>query len=298
LNKFSSLKHINFLDSYKSIFIMTAKKIYFYLILIGAITIFISCNSRNKLEKEADQHLQEIEQLIQQNELNAAKITIDSFHTKYPRLVAKRRIAEAYKDTITRRECRRTIAYCDSLLPIKEREADSLLQYFRLGKNPKYQEIGNYIYKTQSTEANANRTYLKAYVDENADYYLISQYIGPKIEHSSVEVSNGQVFAHTDTIDTSSPFYLSFSDETGRWEIVTFKNETENGVSAFISQYINEPLKVTLHGRKNYSYFLQNADKKAIMETYHLWIVKKDINRLKKEIQKAQLKIEQINKRN
>lgn len=34
------------------------------------------------------------------------------------------------------------------------------------------------------------------------------------------------------------------------------------------------------------------------METYHLWVVKKDINRLKKEIQKAQLKIEQINKRN
>ncbi|HOL00999.1 MAG TPA: hypothetical protein PK860_05595, partial [Paludibacteraceae bacterium] len=246
---------------------MTYKKVSLNLIIVSIIFFFISCNSRSKQEKEADQHLQEIEQLIQQNELNAAKITIDSFHAKYPRLVAKRRIAEAYKDTITRRECRKTIAYCDSLLPIKEREADSLLQYFRLEKNPKYQEIGNYVYKTQSTEANANRTYLKAYVDENADYYLISQYVGPKIEHNSVEISNGEVFAHTDTIDISSPFYLSFSDETGRWEIVTFKNEAENGVSAFVSQYINEPLKVTLHGRKNYSYFLQNADKKAIMET-------------------------------
>lgn len=263
-----------------------------------SIIFLAACNSRAKQEKEADNQLQKIQQLIQQNELNAAKIAIDSFHTNFPRLVAKRRIAEAFQDTITRRECKRTIAYCDSILPFKQKEADSLLLNFRLEKNEKYQDIGNYVSKTQSTEANAARTYLKAFVDENADYYLVSQYMGPKIEHTSVEISNGEVFAHTDTIDITSASYLSFSDETGRWEIVTFKNEAENGVSEFISQYMNENLKVILHGKKNFSYFLQNNDKKAIKETYHLWIVKKDINRLKKEIEKAKLKIEQINRRN
>jgi len=265
--------------------------------ILVMVVIFSSCNKREAQEKDADKRLKHIEQLIAGNALNAAKIEIDSIHSLYPRLVSKRKIAAALADTIVRRESARTLAYCDSILPLKQQEADSVQRNFRLEKNEKYQQFGSYIYKTQLTESNTNRIYLKAYVDENADLYLISNYCGTKIEHTSIEVSANDVYAHTDTLSTSSSAYHSFNDDGSHWESLTFKNQEDKGVTAFIAQNQGARLRVTLSGKKPYVYYLNDGDKKAIAETYHLWIVKKDVAQLQKEIKKATLKIEKINKR-
>jgi len=276
------------------------KRIFFFILIF---TLFISCNSRKKLEKQADIRLKQIEQLISKNALNAAKIEIDSFHLLFPRLVSKRRVAAAFEDTILRRESSRTLAYCDSILPYKQHETDSIQMNFRFEKDKIYQETGNYIYKTQKTENNSTRIYLKGYVDGNADFYLISNYCGNELDHVTVEVLANDLFAHTDTIVTSDPSYHSFTDGGQRWEVVTFKNEAGKSVAAFISQYSTMPVKVILHGKKNYSYYLADSDKKAITESYHLWIVKTDVMKLQKEIKKAhaiidRIKLEKSNKTN
>lgn len=259
-----------------------------------AIVFLVSCNTREKQEKEADIRLKRIEQLINRNSLNAAKMEIDSIHSLYPRLVNKRRIAASLADTITRRESARTLAYCDSILPLKQHEADSIQKNFRYEKDKIYEEVGNYIYKTQITESNTNRIYLKSYVNENADFYLISNYCGGKLEHTTIEVTANGLFAHTDTIVTSDPNYHSFTDGGQRWEVVTFKNEAGKDIAAFIAQYAALQIKVILHGKRNYSYILESSDKKAIVETYNLWIVKKDVVKLQSEIKKATGKIERI----
>jgi hypothetical protein len=54
---------------------------------------------------------------------------------------------------------------------------------------------------------------------------------------------------------------------------------------------------VTLLGSKKIEYQLPESDKKAIEASYHLWIVKKDIMRLEREILKAQVIIGNINLR-
>ena len=267
------------------------KGVFFFILIF---TFLTSCNSREKQEKQADIRLKHIEQLIDRNLLNAAKIEIDSIHLLYPRLVNKRRIAAALEDTIVRRESSRTLAYCDSILPKKQHESDSIQKNFRFEKDKIYQETGNFIYKTQQTESNTNRIYLKAYVDENANLFLISNYCGGKLEHTTVEVIANELFAHTDTIDTSDPNYHSFTDGGLRWEVVTFKNEAGRDVASFVAQYVSRQIKVILHGKRNYVYYLADSDKKAITETYHLWIVKKDVVKLQNEIKKASAKIERI----
>jgi len=264
------------------------------ILIFVTLALFISCNSRRSEEKKADERLKHIEQLINENALNAAKIEIDSIHLLFPRLVDKRREAQALEDTIVRRESSRTLAYCDSILPVKQHEADSIQRNFRFEKDSNYQEVGNYVYKTQRTENNTNRTYLKTLVDGNADFYLISNYCGGKLEHSSVKVSANDFFANTDTIDTSNAFNHSFIDGGTRWEAVTFKNEADKGVAAFITQYASMRIKVTLYGKKSYVYYLADNDKKAIVETYRLWVVKKDVAKLQEEIKKATIKIERI----
>ena len=172
---------------------------------------------------------------------------------------------------------------------------DSVQKNFRFEKDAKYQEIGNYVYKTEQTESNANRTYLKSYVDENADFYLISNYCGAKIEQQSVEVSSGDLFAHTDTISLSDPNNHRFDDGGSHFESIMFKNESGKNVFEFIAQNNSKVLKVTLHGTKKLTYFLPDADRKAIVETYHLWKIKKDVVQLKKEIKKAKIRINRIN---
>jgi len=78
---------------------------------------------------------------------------------------------------------------------------------------------------------------------------------------------------------------------------LTFKNQEDKGVGAFIAQNSGSRLKVTLYGKKSYIYYLSDSDKKAIAETYQLWIIKKDVAQLQKEIKKATVKIERINAR-
>jgi len=265
-------------------------------ILVMALVFFVSCSSRHKQEKLADERLKRIEMLIKANSLNAAKIEIDSIHYLYPRLVNKRRIAAAFADTIAFIESSRNLTYCDSILPFKQREMDSIQKNFRFEKDVKYQDVGNYVYKTQQTESNTSRIYLKSYVDENADIYLISNYCGGKIEQTSLEVSVKDLFAHTDTLETSNPAYHSYNDGGSHWETLTFKNNADKGVSAFIAQNSTARIKITLYGKRSYVYYLADADKKAIVETYHLWKVKKDVVNLQKEIKKAKVIIERINR--
>lgn len=260
------------------------------------LAVFTACDSRKEQEKQADIRLKHIEQLISQNTLNTAKIEIDSIHILFPKLIEKRKIAAAFEDTIVRRESSRTLAYCDSILPKKQHELDSIQRNFRFEKDESYQEFGNFVYKTQLTESNAGRIYIKSYVDENSDLYLISNYCGPKIEHSSIEVSVNDLLARTDTLATTNAANHSFNDGGTHWETLTYKNNAANGVAGFITQEASKRIKVSLHGKKSYVYYLTDSDKKAIAETYRLWIVKKDVTQLEKEIKKARKRIARINK--
>ena len=271
------------------------KKISIILKSILIISILFSCDSRKAQEENADKRLKHIQELIDQTSYNAAKNEIDSIHTLFPMLVNKRRIAAALSDTVLRRESSRSLAFCDSILPGKIHEMDSIQKNFRFEKDKKYQETGNYVYKTEQTESNATRTYLKTYVDENADFYLVSNYCGGKIEQQSVEVSANELFAHTDTISLSDPNNHRFDDGGSHFESIIFKNESGKTVVEFITQSTSKVLKITLHGKRSYTYYLADADKKAIIETYHLWKVKKDVVQLHKEIKKATLRIMRIN---
>ncbi|MDR0370432.1 MAG: hypothetical protein LBH80_01050 [Prevotellaceae bacterium] len=271
---------------------------YIFLFAVLFLTLFGACNSRTKLEKEVDARLEQISRLIEDNNWNTAKNEIDTIHALYPRLVEKRRMAQAYKDTIERREAVKTIAYCDSMLNFKRHEADSLQKMFGFEKNEQYQEHGSFVYKNLIIENNLDRSYLRAEVNETADFFLISHYRGAsKIAHNSLKVSTpDDFFAITDSIPELI-FKHSFTDDGIRWESVTFKNENASDVGMFIALHQQENIKVKLLGNRSITYQLTPNDRKAITETYKLWVVMSDVVRLKREILKSKAKIEQIKER-
>ena len=269
----------------------------FFPVIIVLVVLMSSCSRRARDEKAADQQLLQIQQLIEENNYQAALGSIDSLHRIYPRLVSKRRIAAAYRDTIIRRQSSALLAVSDSLLPLKIRQVDSLQKNFRYEKDDKYQEFGNFVYKTQITEQNINRNYLKCYVDDNADIYLISNVSGTKLNHTGVKVSAGDIFAQTDTTQSSNGVFHNFSDGGGYWESLTFKNENDGGIVQFISQHQSEKIKVNLFCKKNVSYILNDQDKKAIAATYELRLLKRDLKKLQNDMKAATIRVGQINLR-
>ena len=260
--------------------------------------LLVGCNSQKKEVLKADNQLLIIENLIEINALNAAKLKIDSFHTNFRNLVDKRKIASALEDTITRRECRRTLVYCDSIYPIKKHEFDSITQYFRFEKDTVYEQFGNYTHKSQLTEQNSNRNYLKCIVDENARLKLISNYTGTKIAHIGIEVRSGDFFAESDTTNKMNYSEHYYNNGGYYFERVTIENQAAEDIVNFIFNNNSSVIQVTLKGKSNYKYRLTNVDIKAISASYHLWIVKKDVIKLEKEIQKSNIKIQKINFRN
>jgi hypothetical protein len=268
------------------------RKLSFFSIFI--VFLFISCNNRRqKEEQQADKMLSEITQLISANKYSSAKTEIDSLHKTFPRLVAKRKIAAAYADTIVRRESGRTLDYCNKILPEKLKQLEALKKDFRFEKDAKYQEVGSYIYKTQTTDKTINRNLLRCYTDENADFFLESCYTGSKINHYAVKVSVNELSARTDTQKRNGVFH-NFDDGANYFETLTFHNEDENGIAAFIATQPKAVIKVTLIGSKNYSYTLSDQDKKAIEVTYRFRTLLNDTKKLQQEIMKATIKIGNI----
>lgn len=261
--------------------------------------VFSSCNSgRKQNERDIASRFSHIEDLIGRNLLNAAKIELDSIHILHPRAIDARRTARVLQDTILLRENRRTLAFCDSILPIKQHEVDSIRRNFRLEKDETYQTVGNFVHRSLRIEQNLNRNYLRAFVDENADFFLVSQFTGNnRINHTSVRVSVGSIFATTDTIPTSSPFNHSFADGGMHWEMVTFRNEAAREVPVFIAQYADQRIRIALTGDRNAVFYLTEIDRRALADTYNLWVAMKDVVMLEREIERATAMIQLINER-
>ena len=271
----------------------------FTIFSIGIIISFSlsSCNSRQSEEKKAENRLLKIEQLISENAYHAAKLEIDSVHALYPRLVDKRREAQVFMDTIVRRESARTIIYRDSVLSQKRKEVTAMQHNFKFEKDEKYQEIGTFVHQALLTEANVRRNYLKIYIDEHANFYLVSYYCGSKISHTQVVVSCDSFFAETSVVDTSNPSNYSFTNDGQEWEMVTFEKEDAAKIAEFITNYADKRIKITLKGEKSDTYYLSERDKKAIVESCDFWAVIKEVVQSEREIKQATAKIEHIKQR-
>lgn len=146
---------------------------YKYLCALGLSVLLVACTNGKKQDSEIDTKNNNVSQLIAQNNLEEAKAEIDSIHKHFPRKIDKRRIAAALSDTITLIESRATLTLAENTIPMLIARADSLRKNFRYEKEEKYQDFGNFVYKTQITEQNIARNYLKCFIDEHSNIFLL-----------------------------------------------------------------------------------------------------------------------------
>ena len=254
-------------------------------IALAAITL-AACN---QTEKEAQARLNNARSMYERNEFFAAKSEIDSLRALYPKEYKVLKEGLALMRQVELKEAERTIAFCDSLLPIKIEEAEALKKGFNFEKDSVYEEIGNYIWKQQTIERNVQRCYIRSGVNEKGEIYLASVfYGGAPINHTGIKVStpDGQ-FAETASIAYDGGVNYRFKDLGKTTEVVTYKGEKGLDAAKFISTNVKERIKAEYTGGKPYTIYIADGDKKAIAATFDLAIVLSDLENLIKEKDKS-----------
>ena len=228
--------------------------------------------------KAARARLDKAREMYAANDLFGAKNEIDSIRALYPKEVDVLRESLSLMREVELREAERNIAYCDSLLPIKEAEAAELTKGF---------------WKQQTIERNVQRCYIRCGVSEKGEMYLTSVYFGGHpIEHTGIRLSlkDGQ-FATTASIPFDGGLNYRFKDMGNTTEVVTYKGE--NGMEAIKFIYVNqkERIKVEYTGGKPYVIYIADGDKRAIAATYDLATVLSDVENMRTLKAKSEKKI-------
>lgn len=271
------------------------KKSITYILLFSS--LFIS--SCNKTTKEAQARLDQAKALFAQDEFAAAKTEIDSLRTLYPKEFKVLKEGLTLMRQVEMKEAIRNIAYVDSLLPIRQQEAEVLAKAFTYEKDSIYEETGNYIYKQQTIERNLERCYIRAGVNERGEYYLSSVYNGTSpINHTNIKLSTKEdIYVETAIIPFDGGVNYRFENLGRTTEVVTYKGE--NGLDAlqFIAEHQKERIKVNFQGGKSYIIYIADGDKKAIAATYEFALVLGDIDQLSKEKNKSLQRIDYLKRK-
>lgn len=261
----------------------------YFLILITALSLF-ACTQQKEEDNGAELLYQEARQAFADGNVNRCKLLIDSIHSAYRMDVEVRKQAAALMQEVKIYEDERTQHYIDSLRPIRQSQFDSLARDFRISGDTAYYDYVKYVHRSQSSAV--PRISLIAEVKDNGELQLISVYMGKKLDHKRVRVTNKEnFFVESNEISLDSPYNNQFDDFGTRWEYLTLTEGNQNDLASFISSNAETQLKVTLfadsidtkRGRKavTYTYLLDPQDRKAIKEAVEFSNVTKDLNKMR-----------------
>ena len=267
-----------------------------YLIAAFLIACTAGCDST---EKEAGKLLRKAETSYTAGNLLTAKQQIDSIRTLYPKAYRVLRDGLQLMRRIEITEQERTIALCDSLLPLRRAAVDSLKGNFILEKDTAYNETGTYVYKTQTVERNLQRCYVRSQVSEKGEMLLASVYYGQKpLNHTSLRLSTPDgTYVETPAVPYDGGNNYRFEDLGMTTEVVTYRADQAKNAVQFICANPEERIKAEYKGGKPYIIYLSDIDKKAICATYRLAAVLNDIENMQQETEKSRKKLEYLQKK-
>ncbi|MGN0187439.1 MAG: hypothetical protein ACI392_06825 [Paludibacteraceae bacterium] len=244
--------------------------------IYGLLWLLTSCVGTPTDDERAQQFIDSAQILFEANNLEAAKLQLDSLHQNFPQLVRYRRQADTLAWRIELCEIDRNLRYIDSLLPIKTDEANRLMPPFKYEKNNQYQPYGTFTYNILRNEWNLGRSYVKPFTDERGQLYLMAHYCGTPLDYTCLRISVDDFFAETHPIDAADKH--TYTDLGVTHETALIAPNAIGTWPEFWTAHQDEPVKITFVGQKrNYAYLPSKDERKAFVETYRLATVLADI---------------------
>ena len=192
------------------------------------------------------------------------------------------------------KEQQKTLVYLDSMMVEKQTQLDAVKGQFVLEKDTAYQEIGNWFYPSQVVEKNTGRSFLRGQVNELGEMSLTSIYCaGGKLNHTSVKVSVGELFAETPMTKDS----YTTTDLGRTIEKADYKVGEDGGVVGFIAANKDKNIQLTFIGDKTYRTAMQKNDRKAIAELSELARILSGMEEIRKQQKEANLKIQFVTRK-
>lgn len=264
-------------------------------ILFGVLALTAVLTGCNSDEQKAGQLFQRAEIAYATGDYNLVKLQIDSIRTLYPKAFEVRKAGIALMQRAELEEQKKTLAYLDSMMAVKQASLDLIKGNFVLEKDTAYQETGNYFYPTQVVERNIGRSFLRGQVSEAGEMSVTSIYCaGGSIHHTAVKVSVGDIFAQT----PDSPDSYETTDLGRNIEKADYKLGNDGGVIAFITANRDKKnIRLEFIGDRNYTTYMQPNDVKAIAELSNLARILSGIEEIKKEQKEANLKIQFVTRK-
>ena len=251
-------------------------------------------------EKAARTELDHAQALYESQQYPAARNAIDTLRMRYPKEVAVMKEALRLMRLVERGECERNIAYCDSLIPVREKEMETLKRGFVLEKDVRYDDVGRYVRPEHAVERNIGRSYLRCGVNEQGEIYIASVYSGAApINHTGLRVvAPDGTYAVTAEIPYDGGVNYRFRDDGRTTEVVTYAGDKGIDVIRFIDGSADGTrLRAEYTGGRAFAIALSEADRRAIRATLRLAEALTDIETLQKEREKSARKIAYVEER-
>lgn len=224
----------------------------------------ISCGSSD--ENKARVKLELGRSLLANRDTSGALIHLDSIAALYPKAVYSVNAAKNLIDEIR-----------FEFLHRKESELDSLQNLIAELEKPfekektEFDRYAQYINKRQTFERAWNRSYIQVHLDEHGELYISSNYFGEDwLNHTGLRVYDQGDDAKTGTVAVTDPNNHHSDFMELRWEKVSYRNGTDNGVIDFIAANAGRQLKAVFLGGRNYYIILETYDKQAVIDALAL----------------------------
>lgn len=249
----------------------------------------------NGIEKKAGEKLAVAKAAYERGDYEEAKLQIDSIKILYPKAFETRKAGQALMLDVELKAQQKTLAYLDSAYQAKQEEFNAIKDKYVLEKDAEYQQVGNYLWPTQTVEKNLHRSYLRFQVNEQGLMSMTSIYCGSSnIHHVGVKVITPDgSFAETPTTMDS----YETTDMNEKIEKADYKLGEDGNVIEFLNHNKDKNIRIEYIGDRTYKTTMLPTDRQAVAGIYELAQILSAMQQIKKEQEEANLKIGFINKK-
>ncbi|MCQ2343683.1 MAG: hypothetical protein MJ002_02025 [Paludibacteraceae bacterium] len=262
-------------------------------ILISLLLAFILSSCAGSGKTVTAEGLLDNARRLEKKDPQAALLTLDSIHESFPRDIKSRRQADTIEWRIELIQAITSLPHVDSMLRVDSAKLEKIKVNFNYSPASEYQDIGIWEHRVFRTENNTSRNYLKPTVNDNGDIVLISFYVGREAVHTTLTISIDGMERHTGVADDVS----SFNDGGVFHEFLSFNDDLETGITAYITDTDGEKVTVMLRGENDYSYDMNSRDREAFGETMKLAVLLHEIHEFATQQTKFSRQIELLNQR-
>lgn len=264
------------------------------LITILCSTLLLSACG-NDVEQKASEKLTVAQAAFERSDYNEAKLQIDSIKILYPKAFDARKEGQKLMLQVELGEKQATLAYLDSAMQVTQQEVEAIKGKYILEKDAEYQNIGNYLWPTQTVEKNLHRSFLRFQVNEQGMMTMTSIYCGgSNIHHLGVKViAPDGSFAET----PSSKDSYETTDMGEKIEKADYKMGEDGNVIGFLYLNRDKNIRVEYIGERKYTTTMTPADRQALAAVYELSQLLASIQQIQKEREEANLKIGFVTKK-